>query len=215
LRNNRFSISETIRYGWNTVKDNLRYFIIVMLIMALLQLIISASRWSVRHSLIGLDLLVGIIGIILSAFLSMAVIRIGLRFTAGDKAEYRDLYAAYRSFWRFLGGYILYVLIIVGGLILLIIPGIIWAVKYQFFGYFMIDQDMTPRKALKRSGQITNGIKGYLFLFNLAMLGIIILGYLALIVGILVAGPLVWISMAYVYRVLLATETIHPIAANS
>jgi uncharacterized membrane protein len=160
----------------------------------------------------GLDFWFGIIGMLLSAFLYMAVIRISLRFTAGEKAEYKDLYTSYRSFWRFLGGYFLYLLIILGGLILLIVPGIIWAVKYQFFGYFVIDQRMTPRQALARSGQVTNGTKGYLLLFNLAMLGIIILGYLAFLVGILLAAPLVWIAMAYVYRGLLATETIQPVA---
>jgi hypothetical protein len=92
---NRFSISEAIRYGWNTIKNNLRYFIIVMLIILLLQLIISVIRWSTRHSRMGLDFWFGIIGMLLSAFLYMAVIRISLRFIDGDKAEYKDLYAAY------------------------------------------------------------------------------------------------------------------------
>jgi len=85
---------------------------------------------------------------------------------------------------------------------LLIIPGIWFALRYQYFGMAIVDKNMGPIEALKYSGQITQGNALKLFGMALASMGVIVLGLLALILGVFVAMPVVYIAMAYIYRTL-------------
>ncbi|MDY6795465.1 MAG: hypothetical protein SWK76_09345 [Actinomycetota bacterium] len=202
----RFTIGDAVRYGWDTMKNNFAYFVVIVIISWFAEGVPSSLQAILGKNNGGLNALFGIIGFVVSLFVGMAFIKIGLRFTAGEKADFDDLWSAYPALFRYLLGVILYALIIIGGLILLIVPGIIWGVKYQFFGFFIIDEGREPTNALTRSGQITKGVKGYLFLFNLAQLGIFILGILACVVGLLAAIPVNLVAQAYIYRRLLATE---------
>jgi uncharacterized membrane protein len=112
-------------------------------------------------------------------------------------------------FFKYLIGDILYGLIIIGGLILLIIPGIIWAIQFQFFGYLIIDKGLGPIEALKKSSKITKGAKWDLFLLGILLVLINILGALALLVGLFATIPTTMIANAFVYRKLLSqTETL-------
>ena len=91
-------------------------------------------------------------------------------------------------------------LIMFCGFLLLIIPGIIWAIGFQLAPYFVVDKGMDPLEALKKSWAATRGAKWNLFLFGL-LLGLInMLGFLALMVGLLFTLPLSMVAMAYVYR---------------
>jgi uncharacterized membrane protein len=88
-------------------------------------------------------------------------------------------------------------------MILLIIPAIIWGIKFRFFSYFIIDKGAGPIEALKRSSSITMGAKWDLFLFGLLLIGINILGFLALVIGLFATIPTSMVAIAFVYRKLL------------
>ncbi len=151
----RFTIGEALSFGWDTMKNNLAFFVLALLIAWVAEGIPNGLQSIFYNTdcvaLIIPGIVLGLIGIVVSVFVYMAFTRIGLRFTAGETADYADLYLSYPLFWKFLGGYILYVLIVLGGLILLIVPGIYWGIKYHFFAYFIIDEGVSPTEALKRS----------------------------------------------------------------
>jgi len=130
--------------------------------------------------------------------------QIALRFCDGEKGEFADLFSCFPLFFKYLFGSILYRLIVLGGIILLIIPGIIWAIKFQFFSYFIVDKGLGPIESLKRSSAITRGAKWDLFLFGL-LLGLInLLGAICLFIGLFATVPTAMVAMAFVYRKLLA-----------
>lgn len=215
----RFTIEEALRFGWETMKNNLVFFVLALLIAWVAEGIPSGLQ-SIFYSysycsaaLIIPGTVFAIISLVIGVFVYMAFTRIGLRFTGGETAEYSDLYLSYPLFWKFLGGYILYGLIVLGGLILLIVPGIYWGIKYHFFAYFIIDEGVGPTEALKKSGEITYGVKWELLLLALAFLGINLLGLLACFVGLFVSVPITIVATAYVYRRLLATEVARPAQA--
>ena len=60
-------------------------------------------------------------------------------------------------FWQYLWTVILYALIVVGGLLLLIVPGIIWAFHYVFAPYAVLIEGVSGRPALWRSRELTKG----------------------------------------------------------
>jgi len=90
------------------------------------------------------------------------------------------------------------------GFILLVVPGIYWAIKYSFSELLFIDKEIGIKEAFNLSGKMTQGIKWQLILFGLAILGINILGVLALGVGLIVTVPLSILSNLLLYTHLLS-----------
>ena len=203
-----FSIGDAVSFGWNAMKTNLGFFIPAVLILwvagAIPGGIQSMSMYMHSAAAALWSGLFGLVGFVVSMFVTMAQIRIGLRFCSGETADFPDLVSDYQRFFDFLIGSILFGLIVLGGLILLIIPGIYWAVRYHFYGYLILDQGMSPVDAIKRSGQLTRGVWWHLFGFWWVIFGIAFLGLIACCVGLLFAIPVMIVATAYVYRTLLA-----------
>ena len=103
-------------------------------------------------------------------------------------------------FWRFLGAHILTVIAVAIGFLLLVVPGIILAIGLSFVPYLVVDRGLGPIEALKESWRITKGHKWQLLLLLLALVGINLLGVLALIVGIFVTVPITMLAFAHAYR---------------
>jgi uncharacterized membrane protein len=203
-----FSISDAVSFGWNAMKTNLGFFIPTVLIFwvagAIPGGIQSLSGYMSTAAGAIWSGLFGLVSFVVGIFINIAQVNIGLKFVSGETADFPDLVEKYHKFLDVLVGGILYFLIVLGGLILLIIPGIYWAIRYQFFAYLIIDRDMGPVDAIKRSGQLTRGVWWHLFGFWWTVLGINILGFLACCVGALFAIPVIIVAYAYIYRTLLA-----------
>ena len=193
-----FYIGQSLSWAWDTFKTNVGFLILVFLILWVVGAIFDIPIYFWRSSvppliLNGVSLLVG-------TFLSIAVLKICLRFLDGGGSDFTDLYTGYPYFLNMIIGFILYGLLIVAGLILLIVPGIYWATKYMLVGYLIVDQDMSPTDAFKKSGQMTQGSKWHLLLFVVASLGINILGVIACGIGLFITMPLTALASAHIYR---------------
>jgi len=209
-----FSTSEALRFGWQIFKENAVFLILIYLIIFFNGVIFELIRKILGNS----QAIMSFTSILqwgLSLVLGMGLIRIGLQFVDGKKGSYSDLIKDYRLFFKYLAGSIVYGLIVLGGLLLLIVPGIIWAIKFQFWSYLLIDKGMGPIEAIKKSGELTRGVKWGLLKFLLVIFLVTLVGLLALVVGLFVAIPVTCIAMVYVYRQLLkqaepAVETSAP-----
>ena len=203
-----FSIGDAVSFGWETLKDNLGFLVLIVLIFWLATSIPSAlqslNTYMPAAAAVVWGFIFGLITFVVGMFVNMAQIRIGLRFCSSEVADFDDLYNQYPKFGNFLVGSILYFLIVVAGLILLIIPGIYWGIRYHFYGYLILDQDMNPIDAIKRSGQLTRGVWWHLLGFWIVMWALTVLGFILCCVGLLFTTPIVIIAVAYVYRTLLA-----------
>jgi hypothetical protein len=90
-------------------------------------------------------------------------------------------------------------LIFIGGLILLVVPGFVWAIKYGFASAYALDEGTDLGESLRRSAALTNGIKWDLFLQGLAFVGVMILGLMALLVGAIPAAMCVLLAWTWTY----------------
>lgn len=204
----KFSIGEALAFGWETMKSNLGFFIGLLLVWGLLITVPAIIAGMAMEVNVFLGVILHIADFALTIVISMGLVKITLRFCDQEKGRFSDLFSQYRLFFNYLLALILYMLIVWGGFVLLIIPGIIWGIKFWFFDYFVIDKGLGPIEALKRSYAITTGVKWNLFVFFLVLTGINILGALALLVGLFATIPMTWVAWAFVYRKLLAqTET--------
>lgn len=200
----KFSKREVIRFGWNIMKKNFWFFAGVLIVAGLINYIPKIISESIKKEFAILSILIGIVCLVPQIVVQLGLIKIVLNLYDNKERKFSDLFSCFHLFFRYIFGSILYGLIVLGGFILLIVPGIIWSIKFQFFGYFIVDKGVWPIEALKRSSAITQGTKWNLFLLGL-LLGLInSLGVICLIVGLFATIPTTMVAQAFVYRKLLS-----------
>jgi uncharacterized membrane protein len=205
------SVGNCIRFGWETFKKRpgilIGGFLLAFVIPAVPGALFPGPTVEVGMPTPppgAASIIASLAGLVLSFLLMLGAVTFALR--AHDdlpSAQLADLWNP-QPFWRFVGAEILHTIIVAIGLILLVIPGIIASVGLAFVPFAVVDRGAGPIAALKESWRITNGHKWNLFLLSLALLGINILGMLALVVGLLVTIPISWLAITHAYRTLAA-----------
>jgi uncharacterized membrane protein len=209
LATQRFSIGEAIEFGWNTTKNNLGFFIGLLVIAGLILIVPGTLSRLTKHNAPGLFIIFSIASFVLQIVIGMGLIKIALKFCDNEKVELSNLFSCSHLFFKYLFGSILYGLVVSAGMILLIIPGFIWAIKFYFFSYFIVDKGLGSIEALKRSSAITDGVKWDLFLFGLLLFGINLIGAIPFFLGWFVTIPTTMIAVAFLFRKLLPKSDIH------
>lgn len=211
----KFSKKEAIKFGWDTMRGNLGFFIMLLIILVLISFIPNQISEKLKDDYSALSFIITIIGWILSIIVSLGIIKITLRFVDNEKGNFSDLFSQYPLFFKYVLAGIIYNLIVFVGLILLIIPGIIWGIRYQFFSYFLVDKNFGPIEALKKSSEITKGAKWDLFLFGILLWLINVAGFFCLLFGLFATIPTTMLAQAFVYRKLLSHIEKVPMPENS
>jgi uncharacterized membrane protein len=201
MATDRFSKSEAIEFGWNTMKANFGFFIGITIIVLIYSLFQFLNHYMIENNDLSLFYFVTpIIYLIINSVIKIGLIKISLRFCDNQKGKFSDLFSSLHLFFKYFGASLLYVLIIAGGMLLLIVPGVIWAIKFQYYGYFIVDKGLGPIKALEASSELTEGVKWDLFLFGWLLGCIDLLGLLCLGIGLFATIPTTIIANAFVYR---------------
>lgn len=180
-----------IRYGWESVKKSFWYFVGLAAIVAVISSIGSNDRdpnsWD-------------ILGLFLSTWMTCGATALLLSYQRGQKLPLTKVFTEIRQYWQVLGATLLVGLMVTVGTLFFIVPGIYLAITYQFTVPLIIERKLGVIEAMRASAAMTKGQKWNLFGFDLTCLGVILLGALALGVGLLVAMPVVWLAYIRVYR---------------
>jgi len=127
-------------------------------------------------------------------FLRM-MIRIGLN----QKPKLGDFFSGIVRFFQIIVGILFYLALICIGAVLFIIPGIIFALRGQYFFLLLFERKIGPLEALKQSFAVTKSAAWGLFLLWISLLIINGLGVLALGFGLLITIPITVITLSKVY----------------
>ena len=204
----KFSKKEALKFGWEKGWGIfLPALLIVSLIFLGLNLLIEKTGENLRDlNIFILFIILNLLYFIFSVIISISFIRVSLKICDNEKPKLKDVFCVcdIKLFFKYLFCSILYSLIVLLGTIFFIVPGIILGIKFGFANYLIVDKNLGPIQALKKSSLITKGSKWDLFLFYLLTFLINFLGLLCFIVGIFVSIPVTWIATAFVYRKLLA-----------
>jgi len=213
---------DAIRFGWNGLWKNLRFFVILMVIVALLYNLPALFAAYVLHleelngTISSQDalkrLLLAAVSLIIYLSLEVGLLRIALNFRDNGKAELSDLFREYPKLISYAVASILFGLMVIlplsliafslnvlgagdngaAGTIISIILSLIILVaavylflKYQFYGYVIVDRGSGPLEALKESGRLTEGILKNLFIFWVEM--VLVIAFIQFAVSIAVA----------------------------
>ncbi len=107
----------------------------------------------------------------------------------GKSVELADFFMSFDKFVPLLILHLLMILVITLGMILLIIPGVYFAVSYIFAHFFVWFYDVDPSEAVRLSRKMVSGNFGQVFLLCLVLGGINLLGALAFGIGLLLTLP--------------------------
>ena len=131
-----------------------------------------------------------------------------LRHANGETVVFDDLFEIVDKRWiyfAFLG--IIKSLLIFLGLLFFIVPGVYLAIRWMFAELLVIDKGLRPMEALKASSEMTEGVRGKLFLYALVSLLLVIVGVFAFLIGAVVAGIVVQLASIRLYKDLSAPVT--------
>lgn len=198
-----FSTKEAVKYGWNKAKEHMELAFFATLLVLVLSLLTDMGDFSDRDY--GFSLL-GIIATIFTIIIRIGYTKIFLKIYDGETPKFEEIFKEYKTFWRYLGTSILLFFTILGGLILLLIPGIFWAVRFSFSLLIVVDTKVGPIAAMKESYAITKGNFGKVLGFWI-LLGLInLLGLICLGIGLMVTIPVSTLASIFVYRKLSAIK---------
>ena len=209
-------ISQAIGYGWQKARLWVWVFLPAILLQSVLSDTFTWHEESGRQSLhlwwhnlgpqtLGIIVAVSVLGILIcvvSMWVQMGVTSASVKAARGEDIAIRDFFLTWNKVGRYVAGEMLCCLIVGVGMILLVVPGVIWAMRYCMSGYYIVTQDAGPIEALRLSKAATEGHKGELFGLALRSLGVMVLGALCLGVGLLWAMPTVEIAWASVFLTL-------------
>lgn len=194
-----------VKKGWRFFKQNWQDIYKIIGIASILQLLAS---YFAGYNLTNLpELIQMMVNIALQAFslvLSMNSIKLLLRVVRGRDYELSELFSLDLKLFVYVWTMIKVGVIVLAGLVLLIVPGVIWALKYSMVQFLIIDQEMESTEAMKVSAQMTEGVRSKLLWFALLLAGVNILGLLALGLGLLITIPVTYAANLLVYLHLLS-----------
>jgi len=195
-----FSTKEALSEGWRLSKQNLGFLLgvhaVAIAIQTVPQFLFKDSPGTQAAVVIGCMLL--------SFVVALGLVRIGLNVVDGEPSGYGDLFGSAHLVFKYLIASILYALIVLFGLILFVIPGCIWGAQFSQWPFLMVEREFGPIEALSESSKLTKGSRSSLILYYMALIGVVLLGVMAFLVGVIVSYAVCTVSMAYVYRQLLA-----------
>lgn len=147
---------------------------------------------------------------ILKWVLDIGFIYVFLRIIDGEETQVSDLFTQWGKVFSYVVASILYSLTIVVGLLLLIVPGIYFAIRLQFYAYLILDKNLNPFEALSESYNLTSNFTLDLFLLAIVFFLLFIAGFLALIIGLIPVTAFIAVVNAIVYRSLIDSERMVP-----
>lgn len=183
-------IGGSIRAGWRGTVDNLG------LMLGLGAAYFGANLLGQR----GGPLLKGasaLVQLLLMAVIVLVCLRLARQ--PGRAAGLAELPLSPQRVLRFIGVTLVTVLLAFFGLLLLVVPGVYWGLKYSFAAAFVLEDGDGILRALERSAALTEGVKWELLAQIVVFIGVLLLGLLALLVGLLPAFLLIQVAWAWTY----------------
>lgn len=197
----KFSIKEAVKHGWTLFKANKKILILATLLFMILSNLHNQGRgmWGRYHS--GFSPLVWVVLFAVGIIVQIGWMKIILHIEEGDKTHLKELFTHLEIFWRYLGVYVIYIVAMMVGFVLFIIPGIYVTLKYGFAPILILDKKgLKISEAFKQSAMMSRDKKWKLLGLFLVMILLNILGAIALGVGLLISIPVSTLAFVHIYK---------------
>jgi hypothetical protein len=220
---NNVSVKSWYSRGWKTYKKNPRNLILGSLIVTGL-----STLFTFINVLTGGQWFIFITQLFITPILGIGWLYLCLLSVRGDKPDLLVVFSAFKRYGRVWVTYILFVLLVVAGVFLVVVPGVLWALRYGMSLFNVMDKDLYARNAFRHSKRITKGFLGKLlgffiisallsslsvpFSMGIQRIGtgvaalLLSLGILPFLAAMVLISPWIGSSMAWAYESLMTAE---------
>jgi uncharacterized membrane protein len=185
--------------GWKVLKAFFVELLVISIVYSILNGPISVVQWKVdsfEWFLVPLVLFGITYGVFVAGPIQYGANWVFLKAVRGERIEVRDIFVVFqRNYWNVVIANIVVGIIVGLGIVMLIVPGIIFACRLAFVSYLVVDREMDVMDALRVSWDMTRGYGWQIFLMGLLAIPVVILGLICLFVGVFVS--VMWISTAF------------------
>lgn len=141
--------------------------------------------------------------ILIQLFLSLGFIKIMLLLVQDKYVEVADMFNNFRPFLSYFVASFLYGIATLLGILLLVLPGIFVAIRFQFYPYFILEENISSFEALQKSYYLSQNLTLELFLLGVVVVTLNVVGILLFGLGIILTYPLTTMATAVVYKSLI------------
>jgi hypothetical protein len=194
------TVGTSFNIAWDLISNKFGSLLLITLLGTAFQIVVHYFTSGSDYGLHNNNVSYWLIGILFSVLIVMpfffGINYVNLQLVRGEAFNIANTFKGFDDIYLnvMLAG--IFRIVIIGiGLVLLIVPGIIFTCKLSFVPYLVLDKKLTAIDAIKTSWDMTNGHTTTIFLMELLSIPIAILGLLALLVGILPAS--MWITAAF------------------
>ena len=185
--------------GWKIIWVYFVELLVVSIVYAVLSGPCSVFQWKIdsfEWFLVPLVFFGMAYGIFVAGPIGYGVNWVFLKAVRGERIEIKNMFVVFqRNYWNAVIANIVVGVIVGLGIVMLIVPGIIFACRLAFVPYLVVDQEMDVMDALRVSWDMTRGYGWQIFFMGLLAVPVVIAGLLLLFVGIFVS--IMWITTAF------------------
>lgn len=191
-------ITGAFGYGWRKLMETPGLWLLVALVALLAGSVTSWLAQVTNNS--GGSAVFGLLQFIISNLVGYTLLVMALHAVNGRPVSLPDFRNELNPIATYFAGTILYSVGVFFSLIFLIVPGIMFAVAYYFYGLIIVDTGADPVAALKDARQLSKGKRWPLFGAGVLAFLITILGLIACGIGLLFTIPVNSIAAAHIYK---------------
>ncbi|MGW8314721.1 MAG: hypothetical protein ACWGNV_03905 [Bacteroidales bacterium] len=185
--------------GWRVIWTFFVELVVVSIVYAVLSGPVGFFQWKVDRFewfLVPLVMFAIAYGVFVAGPIQYGTNWVFLKAVRGERIEIRDMFIVFqRNYWNAVIAKIVVGVIVGLGIVMLVVPGIIFACRLAFVQYLVVDREMDVMDALRVSWDMTRGHGWQIFLMGFLAIFIVIVGLVLLFVGVFIS--MMWISAAF------------------
>jgi hypothetical protein len=232
MQTKTFSIKNSLGFAWRGVTSNFWLFIGIMVIGVVISAVLSGVAQGFQNSHLGLAYtLMRLVVSLIEIYFMYRLIVLGNKLYLGETIHFSDMYegGSARTYLKYIASNILKMLfvfpvVIIGVILflvthmfqvpsnniptvvifvaLMVIAGVMYSILVFFTSAAVIVGGKGPWDALVESIQISNGVRGKIFLLMLACFGIILISCIPFGLGLFVTLPMMPLILVHAYHTL-------------
>jgi uncharacterized membrane protein len=196
------TLGSAFGHGWVTmVKSFLELFLVLLILIA-----VTIPFWPISAfeenipAVVMLQIFAMVYGLMVVAPFNYGAKYMYIKAVRGEQLVMKDILKSFDDYLNVILANLLTGAIIIFGFFLLIIPGILFAVKLSFVPYLVMDKKLDPVEAVKKSWDMTYGVSWTIFWMAIVSFFIYIAGLICLLIGVLFSSIWVSVSFAAIYH---------------
>jgi len=203
------SFSEALSVSWNTIKANSNVSILALIIFAVVSLATNSIQFMINYNISDYRVSYNpfwMVNWLINFVIGVGLLNIALCYAFDKTATINNFLTTVNKYAKVFVVQLLFVIMLYIGFLLLIVPGIILLVRFQYCTLFVLKYDTGIIDSFKLSARLTEGNRMDLFLFGIIAMLFSLLGFIACGIGIYITAPLATACWAYTFYSLIKAK---------